>query len=65
MMRSIRTIALVTTMPMSMSRPIIDAMPRAVSVSNNRPIAPVAANGTEINRISGCTSDRKVATITR
>jgi hypothetical protein len=57
--------ALVTTMPMSMSRPIIAGIPNAVPVSRSSPSAPVAAKGTETSRMSGCRSDRKVATMRR
>lgn len=61
-MRSISTIALVTTMPISISMPIIAGTPIGVPVATSRPIAPVAANGMETSRISGWISDRKVAT---
>ena len=61
-MRSMSTIAFVTTMPTSMSRPTIEVMPSGVSVSSDRPIEPVAANGIDTSRMSGCSSDLKVAT---
>src|SRR5699024_8778076 len=63
LIRSMSTIAFVTTMPMSISRPIIDVRPSGVSVSSDRAIDPVAANGIETRRISGCSSDLKVATM--
>ncbi len=64
LMRSISTIALVTTMPMSISMPIIAGTPMGVPVATSRPIAPVAANGMETSRISGWMSERNVATST-
>ena len=63
--RSMSTIALVTTMPTSMSTPMSAGTPSGVPVSSSASSAPVAANGTETSRISGCSSDRNVATITR
>src|SRR5699024_11466220 len=42
---------------------IIDVRPSGVSVSSDRAIEPVAANGIETRRISGCSSDLKVATM--
>ena len=62
-MRSMSTIAFVTTMPMSISRPIIDVSPSGVSVMSESAIEPVAANGIETSRISGCSSDLNVATM--
>ncbi len=62
LIRSISTIALVTTMPISISMPIIAGTPIGVPVATRRPIAPVAANGMDTSRISGWTSERKVAT---
>ncbi len=62
LMRSISTIALVTTMPISISMPIIAGTPIGVPVTSSRPIAPVAANGMETSRISGWASERKVPT---
>ena len=59
-MRSISTIALVTTMPISISMPIIAGTPSGVPVTSSRPIAPVAANGMDTSRISGWIRLRKV-----
>ena len=53
LIRSISTIALVTTMPTSISTPISAGTPSGVPVTSSRPIAPVAANGIETSRISG------------
>ena len=39
--------------------------PSAVSVISDSPSAPVAANGIETSRISGCSSEPKVATMIR
>ncbi|MNL68122.1 hypothetical protein D3C87_1927950 [compost metagenome] len=50
-------------MPTSISMPIKDGSPNGTPVTNSRPTAPVAANGTEISRMSGCTSDLNAATI--
>ena len=63
LMRSISTIALVTTMPTSISMPISDGSPSGTPVTRSRAMAPVAANGTETSRISGCTRDLNVATM--
>ncbi len=49
-------------MPMSISIPIIAGTPIGVPVATSRPIAPVAAKGIEMSRISGWTRDRKVPT---
>ena len=65
LIRSIKTIAFVTTMPMSMSMPIMLGIPTAESVRIDKPNAPVKANGIEINRISGWISERNVATMIR
>ena len=62
--RSTSTIALVTTMPMSMSTPMRDATPSGTPVAICSRMAPVAANGTELSSRIGCRSDLKVATIT-
>ncbi len=62
--RSISTMAFVTTMPMSMSRPIRAGSPRAVCVTSRPMMAPVAANGMEMSSTSGPRKLRKVATIT-
>jgi hypothetical protein len=43
--------------------PISAGTPRAVSVTSRAMIAPVAANGTDTRRISGCTRLRKVPAI--
>ncbi len=61
--RSISTIALVTTMPTSISMPISAGTPSGVPVSSSSPMAPVAANGMDTSRISGWTRLRKVATM--
>jgi hypothetical protein len=61
--RSISTIALVTTMPTSISSPISAGSPSGVSVSTSMPNAPVAANGMDTSRISGCAMLRNVATM--
>ncbi len=45
--------ALVTTMPISMSTPMSDATPSGTPVASCSRIAPVAANGTEISSRSG------------
>ncbi len=65
LIRSISTIAFVTTMPISISMPIIAGTPIGVPVATSRPIAPVAANGMDTSRISGWTRDRKVPTSSR
>src|SRR5262249_8411149 len=65
LMRSINTIALVTTMPMSISMPMRAGTPSAVPVMSSAMIAPVPANGIETSRISGCTRLRNVAAMTR
>ena len=62
--RSTSTIAFVTTMPTSISTPTSEATPSGMPVMTCSAIAPVAANGTETSSSSGCSSDRKVATIT-
>ena len=62
--RSMSTIALVTTMPMSMSTPMIDATPSGMPLTHCSRIAPVAANGIDTSSSSGCRSDRNVATMT-
>ena len=62
--RSTSTIAFVTTMPISMSTPMIDATPSGMPVITCSAMAPVAANGTETSSSSGCRSERNVATIT-
>ncbi len=59
------TIAFVTTMPMSISMPIRAEMPSGLPVISSSTIAPVAANGIDTSRMSGCASDRKVATSSR
>lgn len=63
LMRSIRTMALVTTMPTSMSMPISDGRPSGTPVASSRATAPVAANGTDTSRMSGWMSDLKAATM--
>ena len=65
LIRSMSTIALVTTTPTSISAPISAATPIGVPVASSRATAPVAANGTDTSRISGWTSELNVATITR
>ena len=62
--RSTRTMAFVTTMPMSISTPMSEATPSGMPVTICRRIAPVAANGTEMRSSSGWRSDLKVATMT-
>ena len=57
--------ALVTTIPISISRPTIAGTPRAVSVSSSPATAPVAANGIEVSSTSGWTRLRNVATMIR
>ena len=64
-MRSISTIALVTTMPTSISTPISAGTPSGVPVASSRPIAPVAANGIETSSSNGCSRLRNVATMIR
>ena len=59
------TIAFVTTMPTSINPPIIPATPSGIWVMISRAMAPVAAKGMETSRISGCTIDRKAATMIR
>ncbi len=59
------TIAFVTTMPMSMSRPMSEGMPNGVPVASKSSTAPVAANGIDTSRMSGWTKLRKVAIMTR
>ena len=61
--RSTSTIALVTTMPISISTPISDATPSGTPVTICRRMAPVAANGTETSSSSGCRRDLNVATM--
>ncbi|SKF61876.1 Uncharacterised protein [Mycobacteroides abscessus subsp. abscessus] len=51
-------------MPISISSPISEGMPSGVSVTSRPSSAPVAAKGIDTARISGWTSDLKVATIT-
>ncbi len=63
LIKSISTIALVTTMPININRPTIAGTPSGVSVINNPATAPVAANGIEVSRTSGWTRLRKVATM--
>ncbi len=63
--RSISTIALVTTMPISISIPIREATPSGVPVTSSSAMAPVAAKGTDTSRISGCSRLRKVTTMSR
>ncbi len=65
LIRSISTIALVTTMPTSMSMPMSAGTPSAVPVTSRSAIAPVAANGIDTSRMSGWIRLRKVAAITR
>ncbi|OUE05349.1 hypothetical protein CMMCAS04_00180 [Clavibacter michiganensis subsp. michiganensis] len=61
--RSMSTIALVTTMPTSISRPMIDATPSGIPVTTCSSTAPVAANGTETSSTSGWMRLRNVATM--
>ena len=63
LMRSISTIAFVTTMPTSISMPISEGRPSGTPVMSSSPMAPVAANGTETSRISGWISDLNAATM--
>ena len=65
LIRSISTMALVMTMPMSISMPIRAAAPTGVPVSHSRPSEPVAANGTEMSSMSGCIRLLNVATMIR
>ena len=65
LIRSISTIALVTTIPISISIPIRPGNPSGVSVSSSSPIEPVAANGTDTISTSDCAMLRKVPTSTR
>ncbi len=55
--------ALVTTMPISMSRPMRLGMPRLVPVNQSSRTAPTAANGMLTSRMSGFMRLRKVATM--
>lgn len=61
--RSTRTIALVTTMPISISTPMSDATPRGTPVTICSRMAPVAAKGTDTRSSNGCRSDLNVATM--
>ena len=61
--RSSSTMALVTTMPMSMSRPTRLGMPRLVPEMTSARTAPTAANGMLTSRISGFSRLRNVATM--
>jgi hypothetical protein len=61
--RSMSTIAFVTTMPTSMSRPISDATPIGTPDAICSRIAPVAANGTDTSSSSGWSRLRNVATM--
>src|SRR5680860_653046 len=63
--RSSSTMALVTTIPISMSSPIRLGMPRLVPVRSSRSTAPTAAKGMLTSRISGCSRLRKVPTMMR
>ncbi len=65
LIRSSRTMALVTTMPTSISMPIIAARPSEVPVASSRPMAPVAANGIDTSSTSGWIRLRNVATMTK
>jgi len=51
--RSMSTIALVTTMPMSMSTPMREGTPSGMSAMSCRAIAPVAAKGIDTSSSSG------------
>ena len=64
LIRSTSTIALVTTMPISISTPISDGTPNGTPVTICSRIAPVAANGIDTSSSNGCSSERNVATIT-
>ncbi len=55
--------ALVTTMPISISRPTRLGMPRLVPVMTSASTAPTAANGMLTSRISGFSRLRNVATM--
>ena len=63
LIRSISTIALVTTTPTSIRKPISEGSPSAEPVTSSRAIAPVAAKGIETSSTSGWINDRKVATM--
>ena len=61
--RSSSTMALVTTMPISMSRPMRLGMPRLVPVMTSASTAPTAANGMLTSRMNGFSRLRNVATM--
>ena len=52
-------------MPVSIRRPIRPGSDSAVWVTTSAMIAPMAANGIATSRISGFSSERNVATMTR
>ncbi len=60
-----RTMALVTTMPVSIRIPIRPGSDSDVLVTTSAMMAPVAANGIETSRTSGFSRERKVATMIR
>ena len=64
LIRSISTIAFVTTMPTSMSSPIIVDSPSGVPVASSARNTPVAAKGIDTSSTSGWRSELNVATIT-
>ena len=63
--RSSKTIALVTTIPVSIRMPINPGRDSDVLVTTRATMAPVAANGIETRSTSGLSSERKVATMIR
>ena len=63
LIKSMSTIALVTTMPTSINMPISDGNPRGMPVISSRAMAPVAANGIETSKINGWISDLNAATM--
>ncbi len=62
--RSTSTMAFVTTMPTSISSPMIEGTPSGMPVISCSRMAPVAANGTDDSSSSGWMRLLNVATIT-
>ena len=59
------TTALVTTMPMSSSMPIIAGSPRVRPVTASATSAPIRASGSVVTMTIGFLSEPRLATITR
>ncbi len=57
--------AFVTTMPVSISNPIMAGSDSAVPVTTSATMAPLAANGIEASNTNGLMSERNVATMIR